>query len=135
MFGHPVFQKQLSVEDRFVPSSIDQVHQMLSSVAKIGEKHIDLGCGDGQVIKEGLILGLNSFGCELDPVLFSEVSKKFVDRVFYADWNLFDISSYTLISIYCSKESGDKIIAKAHRDCKVGTRVITFWGIPSYTVV
>jgi len=128
-------EDHIPVGNRYVPAPIEQVEGMLIRVAKKGDRHVDLGCGEGFVVAAGLALGLDSHGCEIQDLLFNAAASKFPGRVSLLNWKSVNLSVYDLVTVYCSEESGAYLLEKARREMRSGSRFVTFYGFPKFEVI
>lgn len=129
------FQQTLPIDDQYVPSPTNQVYEMLSQAASAGDKHLDLGCGEGLVIGVGLSLGLDSYGCEIDPTLEAIATNDYAGRVTLENWLTVDLSLYDVLTIYAGEASTSAVRERANKVMRAGSRLITFYGIPKVEVL
>ncbi len=110
--------------DKFEPSSVEIMETMfnLSNLQK-GEKHLDLGSGNGQFITEAIKRGADSIGYEIDKKLveISEQKEKVVNK----DCFEADILSADVITCWFSLLPETQLLMnKLHKEMKQGARLV-----------
>ncbi len=113
------------------PSDHKRVMDILN--LKSGDILYELGSGTGIVTTNaGLIYGVTATGIEISPVLFCySVLKKYIKQSHGARFwlkNLYttNLSDATVIYIYGMPNKNGKVVAKLQKECKPGTRIISY---------
>ena len=118
----------------YYPTPETVVQKMLElGKLKAGEKHFDLGSGDGRiVIMAASKFGANSTGIEFDNDLWKQSTQKIKSlgldskaRIIHGDIQLQDFSSADLITVYLLPSSNDKIRPMLEKQLKKGTRIVS----------
>lgn len=111
--------------DKFEPLS-PIVRDAMLDLARIrpGDKHIDLGSGNGQFVVEATKRGAESIGYEIDPVL-AEQSRQLGITVITDDVFNADVSQADVVTCWFSKlPETIALMDKLHREMKVGARLV-----------
>jgi protein-L-isoaspartate O-methyltransferase len=118
----------------YYPTPETVVQKMLElGKLKAGEKHFDLGSGDGRiVIMAASKFGANATGVEFDNDLWKQSTQKIKSlgldgkaRIIHGDIQLQDFSSADLITVYLLPSSNDKIRPMLEKQLKKGTRIVS----------
>jgi 16S rRNA A1518/A1519 N6-dimethyltransferase RsmA/KsgA/DIM1 with predicted DNA glycosylase/AP lyase activity len=112
--------------DKFEQTKPEVVEAMLS-LGKIRPnlKHIDLGSGDGQIVKTAIQLGANSYGIEIDPVLAQQSRDTYGITVLNEDCFNSDVSKADVITCWFSLLPGTiDLMEKIHTEMKKGAILI-----------
>lgn len=118
----------------YYPTPHSVVQRMLEvGGLKPGEKHYDLGSGDGRiVIMAASKFKADSTGVEIDDKLWeestSEIRKQRLDkraRIIKGDLYQQDYSSADLITVYLLPSSNTKIRPLLEKQLKKGTRIVS----------
>jgi len=118
----------------YYPTPETIVEKMLNLGAlKSGEKHFDLGSGDGRiVIMASERYKADSTGVEFDEDLYKQSSdrirKKRLDklaRIIHGDVMKQDYSSADLLTVYLLPSSNDKLRPILEKQLKKGTRIVS----------
>lgn len=129
-------QAQTSQPEKLAPyyPTPPSVVQRMLEIAKLqpGEKHFDLGSGDGRVV----IMAADKFkadatGVELDDKLYSEsteeIRKRKLDkraRIIQGDLFQQDYSSADVVTVYLLPSSNSKIQPLLEKQLKSGARIV-----------
>jgi len=118
----------------YYPTPESVVEKMLQFGAlKAGEKHFDLGSGDGRIV----IMAADKFkadstGVEFDLDLFKQssdrIKKRGLDkhaRIIHGDVMQQNYSSADLLTVYLLPSSNDKLRPVLDRQLRKGTRVVS----------
>lgn len=117
----------------YVPTPPEVVNRMLD-MAKIkqGEKHYDLGSGDGRIVIEAAKRGAIGVGIDLNPERIEEArtnAKKagVEDRVEFKNMDLFkaDFSDADVVTLYLLPSVNRDLRPQLWRQLRVGTRVVS----------
>lgn len=123
--------------DNFKPLPLEAVKALFDlAEVKKGEKHIDLGSGDGRMVLEGLKRGADSIGYEKDCELVKKSIEEHKINVICKDIFEVDVSDADLITCWFSKKLATYILAdKLHKEMKKGARfVIAETKIPNWKI-
>jgi hypothetical protein len=104
--------------------------EVLSAMLSLGKirkniKHIDLGSGDGQVVNAAKLLGANSWGIEIDPILAGQSRQQYGITVINEDCFNSDVSRADVITCWFTllPQTTD-LIEKLKREMKTGSMLI-----------
>lgn len=111
----------------YIPSDYKTVQNMLK-MAKIcpGETVIDLGCGDGRLVRAAHILGAKALGYEMSiiPYLLARWLSRKRGEIYYRNlWNV-DLRQADVIFWYQVPRSESKFMTTIWPQLKIGCRVI-----------
>jgi tRNA G46 methylase TrmB len=118
----------------YYPTPETVVEKMLKLGAlRAGEKHFDLGSGDGRVvIMAAEKFKANSTGIELDQDLHKQSTERIkklgldkTARIINGDIQKQDFSSADLLTVYLLPSSNDKIRPMLEKQLKKGTRIVS----------
>lgn len=118
----------------YYPTPETVVEKMLQFGAlKGGEKHFDLGSGDGRiVIMAAEKFKADSTGVEYDDDLYKQSSERIVKkgldkraRIIHGDVMKQNYSSADLLTVYLLPSSNDKLRPILEKQLKKGTRVVS----------
>ncbi|MBM3795644.1 MAG: methyltransferase domain-containing protein [Acidobacteria bacterium] len=118
----------------YFPTPLTIVEKMLQFGAlKAGEKHFDLGSGDGRiVIMAAEKFKADSTGVEFDADLFKQssdkIKKKGLDkrsRIIHGDVMKQDYTSADVLTVYLLPSSNEKLRPLLDRQLKKGTRIVS----------
>jgi precorrin-6B methylase 2 len=118
----------------FIPLPKRTIEQMLE-LAKIkkGDALYDLGCGDGRVlIFAAKKHGIKAVGIEKNPLLF-RLSKRNIRKnklenkiqLVKNDFFKEDLSKATVVLVYLSQKTNDRLKPKLEKELKKGTRIVS----------
>lgn len=112
--------------DGFKPLPLEVVKAVFNlAEVKKGEKHIELGSGDGRMVVEGLKCGADSIGYEIENKLVKESIDKYKINIINKDCFKVDISKADLITCWFSKKEGTELLGnKLHKEMKIGAKLI-----------
>jgi predicted RNA methylase len=118
----------------FIPLPKKTIEQMLE-LAKVKRNDIlyDLGCGDGRVlIFAAKKYGIKTVGIEKNPLLFwlSERNirkNKLKNKIQLIKNDFFkeDLSKATVVLVYLSQKTNDRLKPKLEKELKKGTRIVS----------
>lgn len=112
--------------DKF-ESSTQEVMQAMFNLAEIqpGEKHIDLGSGDGRFVVEALKRGAESIGYEIDEELAKSSSEMHGITIINKDCFEADVSEADVITCAFSKLPETRaLMDKLRQEMKPGARFV-----------
>lgn len=97
----------------FVPTPIEVVKKMIELAnPKPNELLIDLGCGDGRIIRyASREYGCKSIGIEINPSLIDYANKKIIEeklnnaKVIHSDLFKYDFSKANIITLYLTSKA------------------------------
>lgn len=112
--------------DKFDPTYPEVLDAMLRlGRTRAGLKHIDLGSGDGQIVKAAQDMGFNSYGIEIDPVLAQQSRDQYGITVLNEDCFNSDVSQADVITCWFSLLPGtDQLMEKLKAEMKKGAVLI-----------
>src|SRR3990172_629075 len=115
----------MAMLDKFEPSTPEIVEAMFDlSEIKSGEKHIELGSGDGRYVVEGIKRGAESVGYEIDIGLAMD-SKKLGINIINKDCFEADITQADVITCWFTKLPETKLLMdKIHKEMKKNARLV-----------
>ena len=102
----------------FAPTPVDSIEQIFDSLnLGAGEKFVDLGCGDGQIVIAAAKRGMESTGVEANPALYrqSQIDAELADvpATFIVDDLVnTDLTPYTVIYMYLGQPLCDAVLPK-----------------------
>jgi predicted RNA methylase len=89
-----------------------------------GEKHVDLGCGEGQFMMEAIKRGATSIGYEIDPAL-ARVAVKNKLNVITGDCFDADVSQADVVTCWFTKLPETQLLMdKLYAEMKPGARFV-----------
>ena len=109
------------------------VEQMLS-FARVGPGDVvyDLGCGDGRVVIEAARRGARGVGVELDPNVARQARdnarrSRVSDRIEILEQDALsvDLSKATVVSLYLSRASNEKLRPRLQAQLPPGARIVS----------
>jgi hypothetical protein len=118
----------------YYPTPETVVEKMLKlGGLKAGEKHFDLGSGDGRVvIMAAEKFKAHSTGIELDADLHKQSTERIkklgldkTARIINGDIQKQDLSSADMLTVYLLPSSNDKIRPMLEKQLKKGTRIVS----------
>ena len=83
------------------------------------DRFVDLGAGDGRVVRAFLPLVSEAIGYEIDESLPRDPHVKISD--FFNE----DLSRFSLVYCYLTAEAMRLLRSKLHKECRPGTRIIS----------
>lgn len=118
----------------YVPTPKKKVKKMLEMAElKPGEKLIDMGSGDGQILIEATKLGVQAEGYEIDPLLIwlskKEIRKAGFEAKIKINWKSFwkaDVKEADIITFYGIIGIMGKMERKLLAELKPGARVVSY---------
>lgn len=112
--------------DKFEPSQSEVVKAMFDlSEIKAGEKHIELGSGNGQFVVEAIKRGAESIGYEIVKKLADESIKKHGINVINKDCFEVDVSQADVITCWFTLLPETRLLMdKLHNEMKTGARLV-----------
>ncbi len=117
--GAPYLWSNSEVEDRIVSFS----------GVKRNEKVIDIGSGDGRIVKAFARFGCRSYGIELNPLLVWFTRWKLrpysTSVIYNADLWSHDYSPYDIVYVYGMPHLMQRLQTKLRKELKPGAKVIT----------
>ena len=120
--------------DNFEPMEEEIMMAMLDlAEIKKGDKHIELGSGNGQFVVEATKRGANSLGYEIDRKLARESSRKNGINIITKSVYEVDVSKADILTFWFTKLPETEIlIAKLHKEMKRGARLVASPGQAQY---
>lgn len=117
----------------YVPTPTEVVNRMLDMAQiKKGEKHYDLGSGDGRIVIEAAKRGAHGVGIDLNPERIKEAranAKKagVEDRVEFKTMDLFkaDFSDADVVTLYLLPSVNRDLRPQLWKQLPVGARVVS----------
>lgn len=117
----------------YVPTPPEVVDKMLDMAdIKEGEKHYDLGSGDGRIVIEAAKRGARGVGIDLNPERVKEARANakeagVEDRVEFKTMDLFkaDFSDADVVTLYLLPSVNRELRPQLWRQLPVGTRVVS----------
>ncbi|MFW5703357.1 MAG: class I SAM-dependent methyltransferase [Patescibacteria group bacterium] len=113
----------------YVPTKMREVHTILSLTdLKKGQRFVDIGCGDGRVVREAVIrYGVEGYGVDINPILIQQARKKAhgVTNLLFdvQDVRTMSFSGYDIIYIYMLPQFiqliQDRLFTEARDDCLI----------------
>lgn len=128
----------------FVPSSKERLVTMIQLAEIVpGQKAVDLGSGDGQVVIEMARLGALAFGYEIDPNLVEKSLKNIEEaglagQAFIVNADYWDetLEQFEIVTIYGITGIMKRLENKLKKELKPGTKVISnFFTFPNWKPV
>lgn len=125
----------------FVPSSKERLDIMIELAGITpGQKAVDLGSGNGQVVIEMAKLGAFAFGYEIDPVLVEKSLRNIKQAnlegtAFVILTNYWDepLDSFDVVTIYGITGIMERLEEKLRKELKPGTKVVSnFFTFPHW---
>lgn len=118
----------------FVPSPAPVVERMLN-LAELEEKDVlyDLGSGDGRIVLEAAQrFGSRAVGIEIDAELAKKTQRQIADlrltsraEIVHGDMLQQDVSEATVVTMYLTETSNERLRPWLEDQLKPGTRVVT----------
>ncbi len=111
--------------DKFEPSTPEIVKAMFDIAnIKSGERHIELGSGDGRFVVEALKRGAKSIGYEINKELERKSKKEYGINVINKDCFKADISQADVITCWFTKLPETQLLMdKLYKEMKNGARL------------
>ena len=130
---HVRAQETPKLDVPYVPTPPEVVDKMLDMAEiKEGEKHYDLGSGDGRIVIEAAKRGATGVGIDLNPERIKEAranAKKagVEDRVEFKNMDLFkaDFSDADVVTLYLLPSVNRDLRPQLWKQLPVGTRVVS----------
>lgn len=119
----------------YVPTKLNEISAILAAAElKPGMRMIDIGCGDGRVVREAVAqFDLNGVGIDINPLLIRQARAKTPAKlpVEFRVENIHktDLSQYDLIYIYLLPQFITQLAPVIRTQAKPGTQVISHWFI------
>jgi predicted RNA methylase len=116
----------------FVPTPIEVVKKMIELAnPKPNELLIDLGCGDGRIIRyASKEYGCKSIGIEINPLLINYANKKIIEekinnaKIIYGDLFNYDFSKANILTLYLTSKAIEFLKPKLMQMLLNGSRII-----------
>jgi len=102
----------------FAPTPVSSIEQIFNSLnLGAGEKFVDLGCGDGQIVITAAQRGMQATGIEANPALYTQsqidAQEAGVEVTFFVgDLVNTDLTPYTVIYMYLGQPLCDAVLPK-----------------------
>lgn len=130
---HAHAQEAPKLDVPYVPTPTDVVNRMLDMAQiKEGEKHYDLGSGDGRIVIEAAKRGARGVGIDLNPERIEEARANakeagVEDRVEFKTMDLFkaDFSDADVVTLYLLPSVNRDLRPQLWKQLPVGTRVVS----------
>lgn len=130
---HAHAQEPPALDVPYVPTPTEVVNRMLDMAQiKKGEKHYDLGSGDGRIVIEAAKRGAHGVGIDLNPERIKEAranAKKagVEDRVEFKTMDLFkaDFSDADVVTLYLLPSVNRDLRPQLWKQLPVGARVVS----------
>lgn len=125
----------------FVPSKQKDIANMIK-LAKIkkGERIIDMGAGDGEIVIALAKAGYKAEGCEINPVLIRKAQKRIKKlglekkaKVYYKNfWDL-DFSDFDVVFLYGTSYIMNRLEKKLLDELRPGSRLVSnYFQLPNW---
>ena len=116
----------------FVPTPIKVVKKMVELAnPKPNELLIDLGCGDGRIIRyASKEYGCKSIGIEINPLLIDYANKKIIEeklnnvKIIYGNLFKYDFSKANILTLYLTSKAIEILKPKLMQMLLNGSRII-----------
>ncbi len=128
----------------YVPSRKSRVEDMvrLSGITQ-GQCSVDLGCGDGRIVRAFAAVGANATGYEINPMLvwfsrFCTLGKSFKgsSTVTLGNFVNHDLSQFDVVTTYLMPPMMVLLEKKLLKELKIGARVVSnSFGFPNWKPV
>jgi precorrin-6B methylase 2 len=131
--GSAQAQEAPKLDVPYVPTPPEVVNKMLD-MAKIkeGDRHYDLGSGDGRIVIEAAKRGATGVGIDLNPERIKEARANakaagVEDRVEFKNMDLFkaDFSDADVVTLYLLPSVNRELRPQLWKQLPVGTRVVS----------
>lgn len=110
--------------DPFVPLESHVVEAMLTMAdLKAGEKHVDLGSGDGRVVVSALKRGAQSYGVEIDRELAVKSAAFHGIKILVQDVFETDVSEADLVTFWFIADGVEQLVCRLKDHMKAGSRI------------
>ncbi|HMR20267.1 MAG TPA: class I SAM-dependent methyltransferase [Sphingobacterium sp.] len=131
--GLQAFAQQKDLDVPYVPTQQAVVDAMLDLAGlKKGDRHYDLGCGDGRIVISAAKRGAVATGIDLDPQRIKEANENaknagIADKVTFIQGDLFDFdfSKADVLTLYLLPSVNLKLRPKILKELKPGTKVVS----------
>lgn len=110
--------------DSFSPTPIPIIQAVLKKAGVgPGTKFVDLGSGDGRVIREALKLGADAYGVEINEELARKSNSYMIPSVTkVGDMRNESLADIDVAACFCWEN--EEVVANAEREMKYGSRLI-----------
>jgi SAM-dependent methyltransferase len=120
------------VPSRFSQGELEEFFQFLNSIEIPNKKFIDLGCGDGRVVREFAKRGYESYGVDVNyflillSKLFTKIQK--IKNAYFEKKNFFDLDlkDFGLVYIYQLPDLNKILAEKFIKELKPQSVIISF---------
>lgn len=124
--------KSFKIPIPFVPTPIEVVKKMIELAnPKQNELLIDLGCGDGRIIRyASKEYGCRSIGIEINPLLVDYVNKKIIEeklsnvKIINEDFFKYDFSKANILTLYLTSKAIEILKPKLIQMLLNGSRIV-----------
>lgn len=124
----------------FHPSAFIRVKTFLDAMPMHANEHlIDIGCGDGRVLREAWKrYGVRALGYEVNPLAYTlALIRNFFStgvKISYKNFWKEDISAADVIFCYLFPDVMEKLVQKLEKELRPGTRVVSCnFRLPGWT--
>jgi ubiquinone/menaquinone biosynthesis C-methylase UbiE len=126
------FFKSFKIPIPFVPTPIEVVKKMIELAnPKPNELLIDLGCGDGRIIRyASKEYGCKSIGIEINPLLINYANKKIIEekinnaKIIHGNLFNYDFSKANILTLYLTPKAIEILKPKLIKMLLKGSRII-----------
>jgi predicted RNA methylase len=126
------FFKSFKIPIPFVPTPIEVVKKMIELAnPKPNELLIDLGCGDGRIIRyASKEYGCKSIGIEINPLLINYTNKKIIEekinnaKIIHGNLFKYDFSKANILTLYLTPKAIEFLKPKLMQMLLNGSRII-----------
>jgi len=133
LVGLQTYAQKKDLDVPYVPTDQSVVDAMLDLAGlKSGDRHFDLGCGDGRIVITAAKRGAIATGIDLDPKRIQEANEnakkeRVTDKVTFIEGDLFDFdfSKADVLTLYLLPSVNLKLRPKILNEMKPGTKVVS----------
>lgn len=113
----------------FVPTEKRKIKEMLQLARlKQGEKLVDLGAGDGRIVKVAARMGARAVGYEVNPLLVIKAQRNLPSKakILWRNFWLMSLSDFDVVTVYGINPIMKPLGKKLAKELKKGARVVSY---------
>lgn len=118
----------------YLPTSLEKVKKIIELAdLKLGEKLVDLGCGDGRILIAAAKNGISVVGYEIDPLLCILAKRKIkkagfenLVKIYCQSFWRINLEQFDVVIIFGAPGIMDRLEKKLLKELKIGARIISY---------